>query len=50
MVTIERIKCGNGNCYIVSNNGNAILIDTSLEKYRGKIISACKPHKMRLQY
>ncbi len=48
MVTVERIKCGNGNCYIVSNNGNAILIDTSLEKYRGKIISACKPHKMRL--
>lgn len=48
MVKIERIKCGNGNCYIVSDGGDAILIDTSLEKYRGKLLNACKPYKMRL--
>lgn len=48
MVRIERIKCGNGNCYIISNEGGAILIDTSLEKYREKVLNACKPHRMRL--
>ncbi len=48
MAKVERIKCGNGNCYIVSDNGNAVLVDTSLEKYREKILSACKPYKMRL--
>lgn len=48
MIEIERIKCGNGNCYILSNGGNAVLIDTSLEKNRRKILNACKPYKMRL--
>ncbi len=45
---ITRIKCGNGNCYIVSNGENAILVDSSMEQYREKILSACKPYKMRL--
>lgn len=48
MEKIKRIKCGNGNCYIVSNGENAILVDTSLTKYRDKILAACKPYKMRL--
>ncbi|MDE6763936.1 MAG: MBL fold metallo-hydrolase [Oscillospiraceae bacterium] len=48
MGKIERIKCGNGNCYIVSNGENAVLVDTSLTKYREKILSACKPYKMQL--
>lgn len=48
MSNIERIKCGNGNCYIISQDGNAVLVDTSLEKYRDKILNACKPYKMRL--
>lgn len=48
MVKIERIKCGNGNCYLISHKGSAVLVDTSLEKYRGKILNACKPYKMRL--
>lgn len=48
MVKVERIKCGNGNCYIISQDGNAVLVDTSLEKYREKILSTCKPYKMRL--
>lgn len=45
---ITRIKCGNNNCYIVSNGENAILVDTSMEQYRNKILEACKPYKMRL--
>lgn len=46
--SITRVKCGNGNCYIVSSGENAILVDTSLEQYRDKILEACKPYKMRL--
>lgn len=45
---VERIKCGNGNCYIVSKGNNAILIDTCREKYREKILIACRPYHMRL--
>lgn len=48
MLKIQRIKCGNGNCYIVSNGENAILVDTCREKYRDKILDACKPYRMRL--
>lgn len=48
MEKIERIKCGNGNCYIVSDGENAILVDTSLTKYKDKILAACKPYKIRL--
>lgn len=45
---IERIKCGNGNCYIVSNGSNAVLIDTNQRKYREKILNACKQYNIRL--
>ncbi len=45
---IQRIRCGNGNCYIVSNGKNAILVDTGREKYRQKILDACKPYDVCL--
>ncbi|MBE6021791.1 MAG: MBL fold metallo-hydrolase [Cellulosilyticum sp.] len=48
MEKVERIQCGNGNCYIVSNGANAILIDTCREKYREKILNACKSYHMKL--
>lgn len=48
MENIKRIKCGNGNCYIVSNAENAVLVDTCREKYREKILNACKPYNIRL--
>lgn len=48
MEKIERIKCGNGNCYIVSNGENAVLVDTHRPKYRDKILSACKNYDIRL--
>ena len=48
MEKVERIKCGNGNCYIISNGENAVLVDTHMEKYRNDILNACKPYKMRL--
>ena len=48
MEKIERIPCGNGNCYIISNGENAILVDTCRKKHREKILNACKPYKIRL--
>lgn len=48
MEKVERIPCGNGNCYMISNGGNAVLVDTCRKEYREKILNACKPYKMRL--
>lgn len=48
MIKIRRIKCGNGNCYIAEENGNAILIDTARAKYREKILSACGNANVKL--
>lgn len=48
MVKIERIKCGNGNCYIISEGKKAVLVDTHQEKYREKILSFCKPYDITL--
>lgn len=48
MEKVERIKCGNGNCYIISKGENAILVDTCREKYRDKILNACNPYHIRL--
>ena len=48
MIKIQRIKCGNGNCYIIEENGNAVLVDTARTKYRDKILSACRKVNIRL--
>ena len=48
MENILRIPCGNGNCYLISNVKSAVLVDTSREKYRQKILDACKPFQVRL--
>ena len=48
MENIQRIKCGNGNCYIISNGENAVLVDTCREKHREKILNACKQYNIRL--
>ena len=48
MEKVERIKCGNGNCYIVSNGENAVLVDTHMEKHRNNILNVCKPYKIQL--
>lgn len=26
---VRRIRCGSGNCYLVSNGGDAVLVDTA---------------------
>lgn len=48
MSRIHRIKCGNGNCYIVENGVNAILIDTGKREYAERVLQACKPYSIKL--
>ena len=48
MTEISRIKCGTGNCYIVSNGNNAILIDTGSKENLNKVISECNKYDMKL--
>lgn len=48
MMMIRRIKCGNGNCYVVSENENAVLIDTCKSDSFDKILHICKPYNIRL--
>ena len=48
MHKVMKIKCGNGNCFCVEEDGNAILIDTSRIRYRDKILAVCKRKNIRL--
>ena len=48
MSEIERIKCGNGNAYIVSDRENAILVDTCREEYRELILNKCRQKTVKL--
>lgn len=48
MVEVHRIVSGNVNCYIVTNNDKAILIDTGRKKYREKILGKCKEYNVDL--
>ena len=45
---IERIKCGNGNCFLIRGDSTGILIDTGRTKYREKILEACKDIEISL--
>ena len=48
METVLRIPCGNGNCYLVSNGEDAVLVDTCRKKYRQRILDACEGYRVRL--
>lgn len=48
MSLIHRIKCGNGNCYIVENGTNGILVDTGKKEYINKVIEQCKAYHVKL--
>ncbi len=48
MSEIHRIRCGNVNCYIVSDGNSAILVDTGTEYYKNKVLKACKAYPIRL--
>lgn len=42
MSEIHRIKCGNGNCYIVENGTSGILVDTGKKEFVDKVIESCR--------
>lgn len=48
MSEIHRIKCGNGNCYIIENGDSGILVDTGKREFADKVIAACKLHHVKL--
>lgn len=48
MGNIERIQCGNANCYLVCDGDNAILVDTSRTQFRNKILEICKSKNVSL--
>lgn len=48
MEQIHRIQCGNGNCFLISNGNDAVLVDTARKKYCQTILEACKPFQVRL--
>jgi len=46
--SVERIQCGANNCYIVSQGGSAILVDTATTRYRGAILEKCRAKNVRI--
>lgn len=48
MSNIERIQCGNGNCYLVYEGHNAVLVDISRTRFRDKILQVCKHKNIQL--
>lgn len=48
MSEVHRIKCGNGNCYMVENGINGILVDTGKREYLNKVLEVCKQYNAKL--
>lgn len=48
MSEIHRIKCGNGNCYIVENGTSGVLVDTGKKEYIDKVIEQCRAYHVKL--
>lgn len=48
MIEIHRIKCGNGNCYIVENGTAGVLVDTGKKEYAAKVLEACRAYNVKL--
>lgn len=48
MTNIVTIACGNANAYLLRSPEGGILIDTGTEKYREKVLSACRETGVKL--
>lgn len=48
MSEINRIKCGNVNCYIVVNGTDGILVDVGKRESADRVIRACRAYRIRL--
>ena len=45
---ITRIKGGTGNCYLISNDGKAVLFDTTSGKNVSEVVEACSKYEMKV--
>ncbi|MCM1164503.1 MAG: MBL fold metallo-hydrolase [Lachnospiraceae bacterium] len=48
MSEVHRIKCGNGNCYIIENGSGGVLVDTGKREFADKVLEACRRYSARL--
>lgn len=48
MIEVHRIPCGNGNCYILEEKGNAVLVDTGKIEYQRKIEKQIRSFPVKL--
>lgn len=48
MSEIHRIKCGNGNCYIIENGVDGILVDTGKREFENRVMEVCRQYHVKL--
>ena len=48
MSNIHRIKCGNGNCYIIENGSGGVLVDTGKREYAERVLERCRAYRVGL--
>lgn len=48
MPSVKRIKCGTGNCYVVSEGRNAVLVDTCRKEHLDMIKFECSEFDIKL--
>lgn len=48
MEQIQQIRCGNVNCFLLTEGDTGILVDTGRTAHRGTILAACKPYRISL--
>lgn len=48
MTNIHRIKCGNGNCYIIENGESGMLVDTGKREFKEQVLARCKEYNLKL--
>lgn len=48
MSEIHRIKCGNGNCYIIESGSGGVLVDTGKREYADRVAEQCRRRHVRL--
>ena len=48
MTEIKRIRGGTDNCYLITDGGRAILVDTASKKNLDQVVSECDKYEMKL--
>ena len=48
MTEVKRIKCGTGNCYLLVNGRNAVLVDTGKREHQERVRLECSDYDLKL--